>query len=88
MRYEEKKAEIHKKYLPKTQRIIDVLGSCVNPEQAVVCEEWANRLFNQWRTFEIGKNEYCIETIAVIHEIENLKEMFQCIWHRTWEGRT
>lgn len=87
VRYERKKAEIHERYLPKTQRIIDVLESCVTPEQIQVCMKWEDGVLWQWERFEMEKTTSSDETLAVIHEMRNLREMVTTVWNRILEKR-
>ena len=87
VRYERKKAEIHERYLPKTQRITDVLESCVTHEQLLVCMKWEDGVLWQWERFEMEKAKSPDETLAVIHEMRNLREMVTTVLNRIFEKR-
>jgi len=58
-KYDKYKNRLHDTYLPKIQRVIDVLNSCETEEQVDVCVAWSKRLILQWSRYEdwsIDKN--------------------------------
>lgn len=52
MKIEKYREEIHQKYLPKVQYIVNVMNSCETTDQGNVCLDWGKRLITSWVAYE------------------------------------
>ena len=82
-KYNKYKNSLRDTYLPKIQRVIDVLNSCETEEQVGVCVAWSKRLILQWSKYEdwlIDKNHggwvAASMSICMSRYLEELIDMF------------
>ena len=76
--------QIHDKYMPKIQFVINVLKSCKTGDQVTCCVKWGENLFRQWQEHErrkivtgLGTASFAIKRMGLLEkEFESLHNTF------------